>query len=305
MSTERKRRRPPYRLRGCRCGAGRRRGQQEQRRRCSPYVRIPITGGIFLLLHRLSSMTKEKKTFTLVSASGKDLGGEYHGAPRVAAKKASKVLFGKNKVGKVRVHVRQMTHGTGHNDVHVFDVTRKQVPAPPAVLKRFNMKKGAKIGQYQLKKIKRIAAGGTGASASFASQGEVSQLLSQIGGKRRKSRSRSRSRGGSADSSSSGGSSVSSGGRRRRRSKSKSRGGSVDSSVSSGGKRRSRRSKSKSRGGSTSGGKRRSRRSKSKSRGGSTSGGKRRSRRSKSRAGSNVPALFDGGKRRRRRHSRK
>lgn len=81
---------------------------------------------------------KEKKNWTLVGASGKDLGGTFTGAPSVAAKKAASSDFAnkplkRGKNGDTSVYIRQTSLGNGHNQIKCYKVSQKMVTPGPNV----------------------------------------------------------------------------------------------------------------------------------------------------------------------------
>lgn len=72
-----------------------------------------------------------KKTYTLVSAGGKDKGGEFVGtSPSAAARKAAKTNLPKKGSGSATVYIRQMTQGKGHNKVFCYNATQRMIDAP-------------------------------------------------------------------------------------------------------------------------------------------------------------------------------
>lgn len=72
-----------------------------------------------------------KKTYTIVSAGGKDKGGEFVGtSPSAAARKAAKVNLPKKGTGSATVYIRQMTQGKGHNKVFCYNATQRMIDAP-------------------------------------------------------------------------------------------------------------------------------------------------------------------------------
>lgn len=95
---------------------------------------------------------KEKKTYTLVSADGKELGGEYVGtSPSAAAKKAAKSKLPKKGTGTATVYIRQVTLGKGHNKVFCYHASQKMVEAP-AHFKKLGITSG-KVREVRVKAL--------------------------------------------------------------------------------------------------------------------------------------------------------
>jgi len=104
-----------------------------------------------------SKTSKTKKTFTRVTRSGQDLGGEYTGtspsdAARKAAKKSNKLP--KKGTGEAEICVRQITRGRGHNKISCYKATQKMVPPTEHMIKKWGRKPSEKIRSVSLRKLK-------------------------------------------------------------------------------------------------------------------------------------------------------
>ena len=78
----------------------------------------------------------DKKSWVLVSGSGRDLGGHFTGSPGAAAKKAASSDYAKpklprDKAGSVVVYLRQTSTGRGHNQFKCYRVDQRMVKPPP------------------------------------------------------------------------------------------------------------------------------------------------------------------------------
>lgn len=81
-------------------------------------------------------MSKVKKVWTLVQASGRDIGGSFTGSPAAAAKKAAASAFAhprlpKGTAGSTTVYLRQVSLGRGHNQIKCYKVSQVMVKPPP------------------------------------------------------------------------------------------------------------------------------------------------------------------------------
>ena len=110
----------------------------------------------------MSQQSGETKFYTLCKFNSKgectDIGGRYKGdTPSQAAKKAaSKVLpKGKDVKKAVKFHIRQVSHGKGHNDVFQYEATQKMVKASAFMKERTGSDKMAQKDVKSLGKVEK------------------------------------------------------------------------------------------------------------------------------------------------------
>jgi hypothetical protein len=109
----------------------------------------------------MSQQSGETKFYTLVKVkNGKveDLGGRYKGdSPGQAAKKAAGKVLPKGKDVKkaVKFHIRQVSHGKGHNDIFAYEATQKMVKASAFMKERTGNDKMAKKDVKALGKVEK------------------------------------------------------------------------------------------------------------------------------------------------------
>ena len=94
----------------------------------------------------MTQQNDETKFYTLCKFNSKeeckDIGGRYKGdSPGQAAKKAASKVLPKGKDSKkaIKFHIRQVTHGKGHNDVFQYEATQKMVKASAFMKERLEM----------------------------------------------------------------------------------------------------------------------------------------------------------------------
>jgi hypothetical protein len=92
-----------------------------------------------------------KKNYTLVLPGNKTYGIYSSAQPRRAAAKAANYLMDKEKSNKVKVTIRQVSRGRGHNQVRVYEVERIKNPDTKPIIRN-----GRKIVYKWKKTIKHL-----------------------------------------------------------------------------------------------------------------------------------------------------